>query len=119
MVTIDFVEGLPTSGRYNYLMVIIDKLFKYGHFVPLHHPYTAEIVAEAFLNSVYKLHGMPLSIVSDRDKIFTSKFWTKLFQKSGVMLRLSSARHPQSDGQIECVNQQVECFLRCFVSGNP
>lgn len=119
MVTMDFMEGLPTSGRYNCLLVIIDKLSKYGHFIPLHHPFSAETVAEAFLNCIYKLHGMPLSIVSDHDRIFTSKFWSELFQKCGILLRMSSARHPQSDGQTERVNQQVECFLHCFVSGHP
>ena len=114
-----FVEGLPPSGRYNCLLVLIDKHSKYGHFIPLHHPFCAETVAEAFLNTVYKLHGMPRSIVLDRDCIFTSKFWSELFQKSGILLRMSSARHPQSEGQTERVNQQVECFLRCFVSGHP
>ncbi|XP_073359010.1 uncharacterized protein [Aegilops tauschii subsp. strangulata] len=119
MVTIDFVEGLPTSGRYNCLFVVIDKLTKYGHFISLHHPFTLVSVAEAFLNSVYRLHGMPLSIVSDRDRVFTSLFWKELFAKTGVLLRTSSARHPQTDGQAEGVNQQVECFLRCFVGAHP
>ena len=94
MVTMDFIEGLPVSGRYNCILVVIDKLPKYGHFIPLHHPFIAVIAVEAFLNTTYKLHGMPLSIVSDRDRILTSLFCKELFQHTqGTQMRISSARH--------------------------
>jgi transposase InsO family protein len=75
------------------------------------HPYSAHLIALAFLNSVYKLHGLPTAIVSNRDPVFTSNFWQNLFKLAGVQLRLSSAYHPQSDGQTERVNQCLETFL--------
>lgn len=68
MVTMDFISGLPPSGRYNCILVVFDKFTKYGHFIPLHHPFLAQIVAEAFIDNVYKLHSMPKFIVSDRDR---------------------------------------------------
>jgi hypothetical protein len=71
----DFIEWLPTSGHANCIIVIVDKFFKYGHFLPLHHPFTTSSVAQLFLHQIYKLHGMPAAIISDRDKIFTSQFW--------------------------------------------
>jgi transposase InsO family protein len=75
------------------------------------HPYSAHLIALAFLNSIYKLHGLPAAIVSNRDPVFTSNFWQNLFKLAGVQLRLSSAYHPQSDGQTERVNQCLETFL--------
>ena len=74
VATMDFIDGLPQSRQYNYILVVVDKLSKYAHFVPLKHPYSAEKVAEAFVDNVYRLHGMPQSLVSDRDPVFTSQF---------------------------------------------
>jgi hypothetical protein len=70
----DFVEGLPTSGRANAIMVVVDRYSKFAHFIALHHPFLAASVSKLFLDTVFRLHGIPLSIVSDRDRVFTSKF---------------------------------------------
>ena len=118
-VSMDFIEGLPASGGKNCILVIVDRFSKYSHFIPLAHPFTAITVAKAFLNTVYRLHGLPTSIVSDRDRVFTSRLWQELFRLFGVTLKMSSAYHPQTDGQTERVNQCLETFLRCFVSASP
>lgn len=119
MVSLDFVEGLPRSGSYNSILVVVDKFSKFAHFIPLRHPFTALSVAKAYMDNVYKLHGLPLSLVSDRDRVFTSKLWQELFSLAGVQLRMSSSYHPQTDGQIERVNQCMETFLHCFVHACP
>ena len=72
------------------------------------HPYTVQSIAAAFIDNVIKLHGPPIAIVSDRDKIFTSKLWKEIFEAMKVDLRYSSAYHPQSDGQTERVDQCIE-----------
>ena len=76
----DFIEGLPSSNGYSVIMVIVDRLTKYAHFVALKHPFIAITVAKAFVANVVRLHGVPTSIVSDRDKVFLSSFWQTLFQ---------------------------------------
>lgn len=119
MATMDFIEGLPPSRQFSCILVVVDKLTKFAHFIPLKHPYTASKVAELFVDNVYRLHSMPASIVSDRDPVFTSKFWQALFRATGVQLRMSTANHPETDGQTERVNQSIECFLRCFISSHP
>ena len=118
-LTMDFIEGLPNSECANSILVVVDRLTKYAHFLPLHHPFTATSVAKVFLDNVVKLHGIPKTIISDRDKIFTSKFWRNLLQSMGIELHYSTAYHPQTDGQSERVNQCLEQYLRCAVQDNP
>jgi transposase InsO family protein len=107
------------TAQTNCILVVVDKFTKYRHFIPLKHPFTVAMVAKVFLENVYQLHGLPAMIISDRDKIFTSNMWKELFALAKVDLSMSTAYHPQSDGQSERVNQCVETYLRCFVSSCP
>ncbi|GJV70375.1 retrotransposable element Tf2 [Tanacetum coccineum] len=98
MVSMDFIEKLPTSHGKSVILVVVDRLSKYAHFIPLAHPFTASQVAQVFLDQVYKLHGLPESIVK---------------------LKLSTAYHPQTDGQTEVVNRSLGCYLRCMCGEKP
>ena len=119
MITMRFIDRLPQSGKFNCLWVVMDKRTEFAHFLPLAHPYIASKVALLYMSSIYRIHGFPKSIVSDRDPVFTSHFWRELFKYAGTDLRMSSANHPQTDGQIERVNQRVKTYLRCFVQACP
>lgn len=115
-ISMDFITGLPNSNAYSAILVVVDRLSKYSHFTALKSDYTAAKVAEIFINTMVKLHGSPKSIVSDRDKVFTSQFWQQLFKLSGTTLAMSTTYHPQTDGQSEVVNKCLEMYLRCFTS---
>lgn len=118
-ISMDFVEGLPKSGVFDTILVVVDKFSKYSHFIALKHPFTAASVATVFMSNIYKLHDMPVAIVSDRDRVFTSQLWQALFKMAGVKLLMSTSYHPHTDGQTERVNQCLETFLRCFVHACP
>jgi hypothetical protein len=90
----DFIEGLPHSGHANYILVVTDKFSKFTHFLPLLHPFTTTSVAKVFLDNIYRLHSMPSHIISDRDHIFTSRFWWELFKLAKTTLCMSLAYHP-------------------------
>jgi hypothetical protein len=118
-ISMDFIEGLPTSNGHNVILVVVDRLTKFAHFLPLSHPYTIHKVASIFLDNIFKLHGLPKVIVSDRDRIFTSKLWQELFSALKVDLHFSTAYHPESDGQTERVNQCLEQYLRTMAFQEP
>lgn len=104
----DFISGLPISQRLDTIMVVVDRLTKYVHFIGLSHPYFVAKVATLFAQNVLKLYEMPTSIVFNRDPVFTAKFWAELFKLQGVQLAMSSTYHPQTDGQTEVVNKCLE-----------
>jgi len=118
-VCLDFIEGLPKSKGFDTILVVIDKFTKYGHFIPLSHPYSALSVAQLYMNNIYKLHGMPKMLVSYRDRVFTSALWQELFRLAETTLNMSSAYHPQTDGQTERLKQCLETYLRCLVQSCP
>src|SRR3954465_1475474 len=112
----DFVTGLPnTASGHDSIWVIVDRHTKSAHFIPSNITYPVAKLAEIYVRVIVKLHGIPLCIVSDRDPRFTSDFWKSLQESLGSKLRLSSAYHPQTDGQTERTIQSLEDLLRACV----
>ena len=109
----DFITGLPrTQSGYDSIWVIIGRLTKVAHFIPVKTTYRSNKLAELYLARIVCLHGVPKSIVSDRGSQFTSRFWESLHEALGTRLNFSTAYHPQTDGQTERVNQILEDMLR-------
>ena len=100
----DFISGLPKSHGYDTISVVVDRLSKYSHFILLKHPYTLRHIAAIFVNEVVRLHGIPKSILSDRDPMFMNKFWQELLRLQGTILHMTSSYHSQSNDQTEVVN---------------
>jgi len=107
-ISLDFITGLPLSGGYSVLLVVVDRFSKYTHLGALPSHFTAYKVVELFVNTVCK-----------GDPVFISKFWSDLFKFSGTLLRKSSSYHPQTDGQTEVTNRTIEQYLRAFVHHHP
>jgi hypothetical protein len=112
----DFITGLPTSVKKNdAIMVVVDKLSYSAHFIPVKLTCKAINIANIFMKEIFRLHGMPKDIVSDGDTKFTSKFWKSLMVGLETKLLFITAYHPQTDGQMERVNQILEDMLRMHV----
>jgi hypothetical protein len=121
-VAFDFIVKLPaskepmTKATFDSIWVVTDRLTKYAYFVPYNESSDASDLAYAFLKIVVSQHGLPDEIISDRDKLFTSKFWKSLMAQLGANHKLSTAFHPQTDGQTERLNQTLEQYLRSYVN---
>jgi len=113
---VDFVVELPLSSGYDAVMTVVDSVSKRAHFIPTHTTVTAEGVARLFLHQVWKLHGLPTCVVSDRGLQFVVRFTKELYHLLGIKLASSMAWHSQTDGQTECVNQELDQYLRLFVN---
>ena len=117
-ITIDFVTELPASGGFDTIWSITDRLTKAVHFVPISSKTTASDLAEHFLREVHRLHGVPRAIISDRDKLFTSALWKDFMRALQTSLHLTTAFHPEADGQSERTNRTMTTMLRAFVSSH-
>ena len=121
-ITMDFITKLLASSdvvtgtKYDSILVIVDKLTKYTEMIPFKETYTAPELGHILLDKLIKHYGIPASITSDRDKLFTSAYWTTLITAMGTKRKLSTAFHPQTDGQTERANQTLEQYLRAYVN---
>ena len=115
-ITMDFVVGLTLTGRkHDSVWVVVDRLTKSAHFLPMRTDYSLDKLAELYIKEIVRLHGILISIISDRDPRFTSRFWGKLQEALGTQLNFSTAFHPQTDGQSEIVIHIMEDMLRSCV----
>ena len=114
----DYVTGFPKSQKGNdVIFVIINQFSKVAHFIPVKEKITAAHLAELYIAKIVSLHGIPLEISSDRGSLFTSRYWRSFQEALGTILHLNTAYHPQSQGQVERVNQVLEDMLRaCVIS---
>ena len=120
VISMDFITELPMTWRqHDSIMVMVHKLTKATHFIPVKSTHKTDDIAKIFMKEIFKLHGLSKAIVSDIDVKFTSNFWKELFADLGTKLNFSTAYHPQTDGQTEKVNQVLEDMLRMYVMDKP
>ncbi len=113
-LSMDFITDLPSSNGYTCILVVLDRFTKMGHFIPFPNVPSSEDTANAFMLHIFRLHGLPNEILTDRGTQFTSKFWTAICATLKISMKLSSPFHHQTNGLTERVNSVVEQFLRCY-----
>jgi len=114
-ISADFITKLPLAQGYNSILVVVDQLTKMVHFIPTTEKTSAKGLARLFRDNVWKLHGLPESIISDRGPQFAAGLMRELNQMLGIERKMSTVFHPQTDGQTERVNQELEQYLRMFI----
>jgi hypothetical protein len=119
-ISLDFITGLPKTQNHNdSIMVVIDKIIKSTHFIPVKSTFKAINIAKILMKEIFRLHGIPKMVISDRDVKFTSTFWKELFVGINTNLNFSTSYHPQMDGQIERTSKIIEDMLRMYVRTKP
>ena len=113
-VSLDLITDLPPSSYHNAILVVVDRLTKQAHFIPTTKSMSALDAAKLFVQHIIGVYGLPTSLVSDRDPVFTSHFWTRLLELLGIHANRSSAFYPQTDGQTERLNSELEQYLRIY-----
>lgn len=115
-IAMDFIVKLPISNGYDSVLTVVDRFSKMAHFIPCRETITAPELSDLLVSEIFKHHGLPDSIVSDRGSVFVSQFWSHVCKSLRIKRGLSTSYHPQTDGQSERTNQILEQYFRCFLS---
>jgi len=118
IISMDLITQLPESNSYNTIYVIIDRLTKRAHFIPINNRFSSKNMAQLLYDKVYPLYGLPLQIISDRGVQYLAELFQEWCKILGIESTMLTAYHPQTDRQTEHVNQALEQYLRCYVNYN-
>jgi len=118
IISMDLITQLPESNSYNAICVIVNRLTKQAHFIPINNQFSSKDMAQLLYDKVYPLHGLPLQIILDRGVQYSAKLFQEWCKILGIESTMSTVYYPQMDGQTECINQFLEQYLWCYVDYN-